>query len=127
MEPGGRRRLDLYADIPVPVLQVPAGEEGEPGGFPNFLKEEEKEEYNEGKEMMMRKRRRMKRRRRRMIRRRRRWRGREGIRRICRTACWWMRALVSFPCISCYKVLSANKKLNNCIIEMHKDPASCIL
>ena len=39
--------------------------------------------------------------------RRRRWRGREGMRRICRTPCWWRRALVSFPCISCYKVLSA--------------------
>ena len=35
--------------------------------------------------------------------------------------------LVSFPCISCYKVFSANNKLNNHIIEMHKDPASCIL
>ena len=50
LEPGGRRRPDLYADIPVSVLQVPAGEEGEPGGLPNFLKEEEKEEYNEEKE-----------------------------------------------------------------------------
>jgi hypothetical protein len=50
LESGGRRRPDLYADIPVPVLQVPAGEEGEPGGFPNFRKEEEKEEYNEEKE-----------------------------------------------------------------------------
>ena len=46
LEPGGRRRLDLYADIPVPVLQVLAGEEGEPGRLPNFLKEVEKEEYN---------------------------------------------------------------------------------
>jgi hypothetical protein len=35
LEPGKRRRPDLYADIPVPVLQVPAGEEEEPGGFPN--------------------------------------------------------------------------------------------
>ena len=35
LEPGGRRRPDLYANIPVPVLQVPAGEEGEPGGFAN--------------------------------------------------------------------------------------------
>ena len=35
--------------------------------------------------------------------------------------------LVSFPCISCYKVLSAKKKLNNHIVEMHKEPASCIL
>ena len=50
LEPGGRRRPDLYADIPVSVLQVPAGEEGEPGGLPNFLKEEEKEEHNEEKE-----------------------------------------------------------------------------
>ena len=42
----------MYADIPLPVLQVTAGEEGEPGGFPNFLKEEEnyeKEEEMEGK------------------------------------------------------------------------------
>ena len=75
----------------------------------------------------MRKRRMMIRRRRRMMRRRRRWRGRKGMRRICRTACWWRRALLSFRCISCYKVLSANKKLNNHIVEMHNDPASCIL
>ena len=27
----------------VPVLQVPAGEEGGPGGYPNLLKEEEHE------------------------------------------------------------------------------------
>ena len=59
LEPGGRKRPDLYADIPVPVLQVPAGKEGEPGSFPNLLKEEENKEYNEEKEMMMRKRRRM--------------------------------------------------------------------
>ena len=31
------------------VLQVPAGEEGEPGGFPNILKEEEQEEDEEEK------------------------------------------------------------------------------
>ena len=29
---------------PVLVLQVPAGEDGGPGGFPNLLKEEEQEE-----------------------------------------------------------------------------------
>ena len=29
----------LYAVIPVPVLQVPAGEEGGPGGLLNLLKE----------------------------------------------------------------------------------------
>ena len=33
----------------MPVLQVPAGEEGGPGGLPNLLKEEEKEEDEEEK------------------------------------------------------------------------------
>ena len=47
LEPGGRRSPGLYADIPVSVLQVPAGEEGGPGGFPNLLKEEEQEEDEE--------------------------------------------------------------------------------
>ena len=32
---------------PVPVLQVPTGEEVGPGSFPNLLKEEEKEEDEE--------------------------------------------------------------------------------
>ena len=49
LEPGGRRRPDLYADNPLPVLQFPAGKEGEPGGLPNLLKEEEKEEDEEEK------------------------------------------------------------------------------
>ena len=44
LEPWSWRRPGLYADIPVPVLQVPAGEEGGPRCFPNLLKEEEKEE-----------------------------------------------------------------------------------
>ena len=35
--------------MPVPVLQVPAGEEGGPGGFPNLLKEEEHEKGEEEK------------------------------------------------------------------------------
>ena len=39
----------MYADIPLPVLQVPAGEEGGPGGLQNLLKEEEKEEVEEEK------------------------------------------------------------------------------
>ena len=39
----------LYADIPVTVLQVPAGEVGGPGCLPNLLKEEEKEEDEEEK------------------------------------------------------------------------------
>ena len=34
---------------------------------------------------------------------------------------------ISFPCSSCYKVLSAKNKLNNHIVEMHKDPATCTL
>ena len=33
----------------MPVLKVPAGEEGGPGGFPNHLKEEEQEEKEEEK------------------------------------------------------------------------------
>ena len=33
----------------MPVLQVPAGEEGGPGGFPNILKEEEQVEDEEKK------------------------------------------------------------------------------
>ena len=33
----------------MPVLQVPAGEEGWPGGLPTLLKEEEKEEEEEEK------------------------------------------------------------------------------
>ena len=37
LELGGRRRPVLYADISVPVLQVPAGEAGGPGGLPNLL------------------------------------------------------------------------------------------
>ena len=40
LEPGGRMRPGLYADIPVPVLEVPSGEEGGPGRLQNFLKEE---------------------------------------------------------------------------------------
>ena len=49
LEPWGRRRPGLHADLSVPVLQVPAGEEGGPGGFPNLLKEEEEEEDEEEK------------------------------------------------------------------------------
>ena len=44
----------MYADIPVSVLQVPAGKEREPGGLPNFIKEEKRRS-------LMRKRRRMRR------------------------------------------------------------------
>ena len=50
LEPGGRRRPGLFADIPVPFLQVPAGEEVGPGGLPNLLKEEEKKGGGGGEE-----------------------------------------------------------------------------
>ena len=43
----GRRRPCLYADIPVHVLHVPAGNEGGPGGFTNPLKDEDGEEKKE--------------------------------------------------------------------------------
>ena len=36
--------------MPVPVLQVPAGEDGGPGCFQNLLKEEEQEKDEEEKE-----------------------------------------------------------------------------
>ena len=49
-EPGGGKRPGLYADILVPVIQVPAGDEGGPGGLPNLLKEEEKEDEEEEEE-----------------------------------------------------------------------------
>ena len=44
LEPGGRRRPGLYADIPVPV-----GDEGGLGGLPHLLKDGEKEGNGEGK------------------------------------------------------------------------------
>ena len=68
----GRRRPGLYANISLPVLQVPVGEEGGPGGFPDLLKYGEKEEDGEVRRRMM------------MMRRR--WRGRGGMRRISRAA-----------------------------------------
>ena len=33
----------------MPILQVPSGEEGGPGGFPNILNEEKQEEDEEEK------------------------------------------------------------------------------
>ncbi len=47
LEPGWRRSPGLYADIPVPVLKVPTGKEGGPGGLPNTLKEGEDEDWEE--------------------------------------------------------------------------------
>ena len=51
----------MYADIPVSVLQVPAGKEREPGGLPNFIKEEKRRSLMRKRRSMMRKRRRMRR------------------------------------------------------------------
>ena len=53
LEPGGKRSPGLYADLPVPVLKDPAGDEegpGLPGGLPYLLKEGEKEGDGEEKE-----------------------------------------------------------------------------
>ena len=60
----------------MPVLKVPAGEEGGPGGRPNLLKEEEKEEVEEEKKERIEMMRRI-------------WKGRGGMMRICRIAWWW--------------------------------------
>ena len=82
MDPWGRRRPDLYAYILVPVLQVPAGEEGGPGCLLNLLKEVEKkeEEDEEDKKEDDVEEEKME------------GRVRGGTRRICRTAWWWRRA-----------------------------------
>ena len=45
----------MYADIPVSVLQVPAGSYGEPGGLPNFLKEKKRRSLMRKRRRMMRK------------------------------------------------------------------------
>ena len=137
-ELGGRRRLHLYADIPVPVLQIPAGKEGEPGGLPNFLKAEEKEEYDEEKEKddeeqeeddeekkenymkekeMEEKRRDEEDMQDSLV-------VKEGIMVNFPLVPF---PLISFPCIFCHKVISVKKKLNNHIVEMHRGPASCTL
>ena len=89
LEPGGGGdQTYLYADIPVSVLQVPAGKEGEPGGVPNFLMEEEKEKYNEKKDKNDEEKEEDDEEKKENDVKRRRWRGREGMRRICRIA-WW--------------------------------------
>ena len=78
MEPGGKRRPGLYADIPVPVIQIPAEEEGGPGCLPNLLKEEEKEEGDDEKKEDDDEKEEMD--------------GRGGMRRISSTAWWWRMA-----------------------------------
>ena len=37
---------------------------------------------------------------------------------------WSLLPLVSFTCSSCFEVLFTKKKLNNHIVEIHKDPTS---
>ena len=132
-EPGGRRRPDLYAHIPVSVLQVPAGEEGELWSVPNFLKEEKTEEYNEEKEKNDEEKEEDEKEKKENYEKEEEM---EGNRRdeedmqdslVVEDGMMVHFPLVSFPCISCYKVLSSNKKLGNHIVAMHKDPASCIL
>ena len=90
LEPDDRRRPVLYADIPVPFLKVPAGEEGGPGGLPNLLKEEKEEEEMEGKrrdekEMQ------------------------DSM--VVEEGMLVPLPLVSFPCSSCFKVIFSKKKL----------------
>ena len=123
----------MYADIPVSVLQVPAGEEGELWSLPNFLKEEEKEEYNEEKEKNDEEKEEDEKEKKENDEKQEEM---EGKRRdeedmqdrlVVEDGMMVNFPLVSFPYISCYKVLSANKKLDNHIVAMHKDPASCIL
>ena len=106
----GRKRPGLDTDIPVPVLQGPAGEEGWPSGLPNLLKEEEKEEDEEEKEEDGNDKEAI-----------------EGSRRneedmqdslvleegIIGKFPLSLLPLVSFPCSSCFQVLSTKKKLNN--------------
>ena len=119
---GKRWRQVLSADIQVPVLQVPAGEEGLLGGLPNLLKEEEEKEEDdeekEGEEKEL-----------------------EGKRRdeeemqdrlVAEEGIMVNFPLVSIPLVSflcsfCSSVLSAEKKSNNKIVEMHKDSTSCII
>ena len=105
----GGRRPGLTADI---QCQVPAGEEGGPGVLSNILKEEQEngeelegnmrdeEEIHDSlvvEEVMM----------------------------VNFTLVPFL--FVSFPCCSCLEVLPAKKNLNKHIVEMRKDPTSCII
>ena len=49
----------MYADIPVHVLQFPAGEGGGLGGIPNLLKEDKKEDDDQEQGRRMRRRKRL--------------------------------------------------------------------
>ena len=99
---------DVRADIPVTVLQVPAGEEGGPGELLNIIKEE-KEEEMEGN-----------------------WRDEEEIQGDLLVEVVLIInfllvpfPLVSFHCSSCADNFPPKKKYNNHIVKMHKDPTSC--
>ena len=107
----------MYADIPVPVLQVPAGEQGGPGGLPNLLKYGEKKEDGEEKKEDDDKEEEMEGKRR----------DEEDMQDSLMVEEGMMfnfhlvpLPLVSFLCSSCYKIMSAQKKLNTHIVEMQK-------
>ena len=117
---GGTWMPGLSACIPVPVLQVPAGEERGSGGLLNLLKEEEEnEEDEEGKdeEEMEGKRKDEEEMQDGLV-------VEEGMMVNFPLVPF---PLVSFPCSSCSEVFPAKKMLNNPIVEMHKDPTSCII
>ena len=95
----------LRADIPVTVLQVPAGEEGGPVKLLNIIKDE-KEEDMEGNK-----------------------RYEEEIQHdlvveviLIVNSPLVPFPLVSFPCSPCADDFPAKKKVNNPIVEMQKDP-----
>ena len=119
LEPGERRRPGLCTDITVPFLQVPAGEEGGPGGIPNLLTEEEKEgeeeEKNEGdeeEEEMQGKRRDEEEK-------------QDSV--VVEMGMMVPLPFVSFPCSSCFKVIFSKKKLTTHIVTMKKVLTSCII
>ena len=97
----GRRRPGLYADIPVPVLQVPAKEEGGPRDLQNLLKEEEKEEGEEEKKEDGDDEEEWEEKRRDELQ------GSLVVEKgMILNSPWYLLPLVSFPCSSCFKVLS---------------------
>ena len=119
----GKKKPGLNADIPVSILQVPAGEEGGHGGFTKLLKEEEKEEDDgekkeeddEEEEMEVKRK------------------DEEEMQNSLGVDEGIMvnfplvpLPLVSLPCNSCFRVISDKKKLNNHIVEMNGYPISCI-
>ena len=106
----GRRRPCLYADIPVHVLHVPAGNEGGPGGFTNPLKDEEGEEKKEDDDDVVK----MEGKRR----------GEVDIQDSLGGAGGHIGQILLGPschfCSYCFKVLTGKNKLNNHIVYIYK-------